>query len=203
MVDGARVRDLFETLLAGELVPFVSLWIVVGAIVVSGFDYAVVVQSATLLFYAVLVGIWTSLAPTAPLEEGGNYAQLEFLMISSAAVVVGFGIESALQQLSGRMYAVQALALAFLGSRLYVNAIGTSGFAEMFRLHRPSERYLVYLPCLVGLVLPAVAYQFGVETLFGYGLDTREAVGFVAAGGLLLGAVAYLAVEVVAPRAMR
>lgn len=200
MDDGHRLRNLVETLLAGELVPFVSLWIVVGAAVLSGFDYAVVVESATLLFYAVLVGVWTSLAPTGPLEEGGNYAQLEFLMISTAAVVVGLGVEAAVQQLSGRMYAVQALALAFLGSRLYVNALGTDGPVEMFRLHRPSERYLVYLPCLVGLVLPAVAYQLDVATLLGYALESREAAGLVAAGGLACGAAAYLAIEIVLPR---
>lgn len=202
MVDDARSRRLFETVLAGELVPFVSLWIVVGAVALSGFDYAVVLESATLLFYAVLVGVWTSLAPTDPLAEGGNYAQLEFLMISGAAVAVGFGLETAVQQVSGEMYAVQALALAFLGSRLYVNAIGTDGLGEMFRVHRPSERYLVYLPCLVGLVIPAAAHQLGVATILGYGLGTREAVGIVAGVSLLLGAAAYLSVEVLLPRAL-
>lgn len=197
---GRRGRTLVESVLAGELVPFISLWIVVGGLVISGFSYAVLVESATLLFYAVLVGVWISLAPTGPLEDGGNYAQLEFLMIATAAVVVGLGIEAGVEYLSGRMYAVQALALAFLGSRLYVNTLGTDDPLAMFRFDRPSERYLVYLPCLVGLLGPAIAYQLDVHTVQGIAIDTREGLALVGAVGLLIGGLAYLAIEVVLPQ---
>lgn len=195
-----RLREVLGAILEGDLVPFLSLWIIVVAAVASGFDYSILVESATLLFYAVLVGVWTSLAPTDPLEEGGNYAQLEFLMISTAAVVVGVGIEWTLGQLSGTMYAVQALALTFLGSRLYVNSLGTDSFVRMFRLHKPSERYLIYVPCLVGISIPILLYQLGFETPLGYSLQSPETVGLVAAAGLLLGGLAYGLVELAIPR---
>lgn len=200
MAERHRLRAVLETILAGEMVPFISIWIVVVGILLAGFDYAVVVESATLLFYAVLVGVWTSLAPTQPLEEGGNYAQLQFLMISVAAVVMGLGVEVGLALLGGQMYPIQALALAFLGSRLYVNALGTEGSVEMLRLHRRAERYLVYIPCLGGLLLPIVVYQAGVTALFGYGLASRQAAGIVGGAALLAGAVALVLVEGVWPR---
>lgn len=203
MGNEGRVRELLDTLLEGELVPFLSLWVVVGGLVVSGFDHDLILESSTLLFYAVLVGVWTSLAPTGPLQDGGNYAQLEFLLIATAAVVVGIGIEVVLGQVSGQMYAIQALALAVLGSRLYVNTLGGETVFDAFRLDRPSERYLVYLPSVVGVATPAVLFQLGYTAIAGYGLGTREAFGIVAALGLALGATGYVGMEVVGPYLMR
>lgn len=190
-----RIRRAIALAIEGEMVPFVSLWLIVGAVVITGFDYALLVEGATLMFYAVLVAVWTSLAATEPLQVGGTYAQFEFLVISTGAVVVGFGIEWSLAQLSGQLFAVQALAIVALVTRLYVNSLDGVSLERTVRWQDPVDRYLVYVPCLTALALPIVLHQLAVATLLGYQLQTPE--GLLAVGGLgvLLGGVLFLLLE--------
>lgn len=197
-----RLRRLLATVAEGELVPFLSLWLLVGAVVVTGFDYAIVVEWAPVLFYAVLVGIWTSLSPTDPLEEGGNYAQFEFLLVSSGALVLGAIVEWGLGLLSGvgTMFAVQALALTFLGSRLYVNSLGADAVDQLVRWDRLPERYLVYVPCVVAVFLPVLLWRLGVTAPLGRRLQSPEGVLLVAALAAGVGALALALDRAVAVR---
>lgn len=189
--DRKRVRELVAMAFEGEMVPFVSLCLIIAAVLFVGLDYSVLVEGATLMYYAVLVAIWTSIAPTDPLEGGGTYAQFEFLMISTGAVVVGYGIELTIQQLSGQLYAVQALALIVLGSRLYVNSLDGVSIQQTIRWHNPRDRYLFYAPCLVALTLPMALHWLPVGPLLGRPLETPEGLLVVAAASVVLGGALY------------
>lgn len=190
-----RLRTVLATAVEGEMVPLLSLWLLIGAIVLVGTDFTILARGTRLLFYAVLVGIWISIAPTEPLADGGNYAQFEFLMIVTGALVAGAGIEWVIAALSGTMHAIQALALIVLGSRLYVNSLSGSSLVNIVRWHNPTDRYVVYVPSVAALVLPVALHQGGVAGLFGYGLGTPEALFVLAAASVLLSAVTYLLIE--------
>jgi hypothetical protein len=190
-----RVRTALGTLIEGELLPFISLLVVTAAALTVGLDYEMVVNGIRLAFYAVLVAVWTSISPTEPLEDGGNYAQFEFLMLCTAALLVGFGVEHVLTLAAGSLYAIQAVGLIAVVSRLYVNSVGTSTLEGVLRLHSSSDRYLVYVPSALAMATPILWYRAGVEQVAGYALGSPQAFVLVGTASLAAGGLAYLVVD--------
>jgi len=142
-----------------ELVPAASAALFVLALLVSGFDYSYIEEGATLLFYAVIIQIWTSFNDIS-LDE--NY--FEFLLLSIGAVVIGSSVRYGVEQLSGEMLAIQSLAFAILISRLYVN--GKNG--KMIRWEDPIDRYVFYIPCGVAILLPVLLFQAEINPILGF-----------------------------------
>jgi hypothetical protein len=186
-----QIRNALGTLVEGDLLPFISLLVVTTAALTVGIDYETVVNGIRLAFYAVLVAVWTAVSPSEPLEDGGNYAQFEFLMLCTAALLVGFGAEHALSQAAGRLYAIQAVGLIGIVSRLYVNSVGTSTLRGVLRLHSPSDRYLVYVPALVAVLVPVAWHQAALGEPSGYALGSPASFLLVAVAGVAVGGVAY------------
>jgi hypothetical protein len=186
-----QVRTALGTLLEGELLPFISLLVVTTAALTVGINYETVVNGIRLAFYAVLVAVWTAVSPSEPLEDGGNYAQFEFLMLCTAALLVGFGAERALSQAAGSLYAIQAVGLIAVVSRLYVNSVGTSTLRDVLRLHSPSDRYLVYVPSLVAVLAPVAWHQAALGEPYGYALGSPASFVLVAAGSYAAGGLCY------------
>lgn len=142
-----------------ELVPAASAALFVLALLVSGFDYSYIEEGATLLFYAVIIQIWTSFNDIS-LDE--NY--FEFLLLSIGAVVIGSSVRYGVEQLSGEVFAIQSLAFAILISRLYVN--GKNG--KMIRWEDPIDRYVFYIPCGVAILLPVLLFQAEINPILGF-----------------------------------
>jgi hypothetical protein len=142
-----------------ELVPVTSAGLIGLALLVSGFDYTVIKEGATLLFYAVIIQIWTAFNDTS-LDE--NY--FEFLLLSVGAVVIGSSIRYGVEQFSGEMLAIQSVGFAILISRLYVN--DKSG--DMIRWEDPFDRYVFYIPCGVAILLPVLLFQLEINPILGF-----------------------------------
>ncbi len=141
-----------------ELVPVASILLLIGAVIVSGFDYALIKQGSTLVFYAVIIQIWTDFD-----SVDLTTSHIEFLLVSVGAVLAGHFIEQVVVFLSGDMLAVQSLALAILISRIYVNSHG----GEWLRWDDLVDRYVVYIPCTIALLLPIVLYHVDFNPVFG------------------------------------
>jgi len=142
-----------------ELVPLASVVLLILALIVSGFDYSLIKRGSTLLFYAVIVRIWTSARGSVIRES-----HIEFLLLSVGAVLVGYIIEWLVGQISGELLAIQAVALAILLSRFYVNSLN----GETFRWDDPVDRYVVYIPCGVALLLPVLLFHVEFNPILGY-----------------------------------
>jgi hypothetical protein len=149
----------------GELVPLISAGLVVVAAIVGGMDYNLIQRGSQLLFYAVLVQMWTTLESGSRI---GNPAYWEFLLNSAGAVAVGFTVEMLVAYLSGEVIAAQFLSLAILSSRVYVNRMRSSDIIEAFRWHDPIDRYVFLIPCSVAILLPILLYQIQINPILGY-----------------------------------
>lgn len=174
-----------------DLVPAASVILFLLALLVSGFDYTYIEEGATLLFYAVIIQIWTSFNDTS-LDE--NY--FEFLLLSVGAVVIGSSVRYGVEQLSGEMLAVQSLAFAILISRLYVN----SKNGEMIRWEDPIDRYVFYIPCGVAILLLVLLFQVEINPILGFNpnsLVRPSSQSFFSITGLciLVGATSYGRIE--------
>lgn len=146
-----------------DLVPIAFTGLLLISIVVSGFDYYIIKRASILFFYAVLVGIITS-------WDDGKYREshIEFLTLAVSSVIIGYWIEQVIVEFSGGMHAIQAVALALLISRFYINSL----HGAMFRWDDPVDRYVIYIPSAVALLLPVLIFQVEINPIFGYDPDS-------------------------------
>lgn len=155
-----------------KLVPALSVLLIFGAWLASGFSYWVLDQGMTLLFYAVLVRMWTELGPDEPLFFSRDWQFVEFILMATGAVVIGLTLREAASLVTGDLLAVQSLALSMLFGRWYINTRRASkiSFETVLRYDDPVDQRLVLVPSAATFLLPAVQYQTGVY-LFQF--DTR------------------------------
>lgn len=130
-----------------DLVPAASLVVIIFAFFTTGFDYYFIQTGATLLLYAVIVQIYTS-----PVINDIQESHLMFLFMSVNAVMSGYILEQTVRRMTGDMLAIQAIAIAILLSRFYVNW----NTGELFRWEDPIDRYIISIPCAVAVLLPMV-----------------------------------------------
>lgn len=174
-----------------DLVPLASVGILLAALIASGFDYYLIRRGSTLLFYAVIVRIWTSAGRKAYHES-----YIEFLLSAAGAVMAGYIIEQIVGHVSGEMIAIQAVALAILISRLYVNSL----HGEMFRWKDPVDRYVIYIPCAVALLLPVLLFHVEINPVLGYDPNSlltpsRDSFFTLVYLSVIAGAVVYGRIE--------
>lgn len=148
-----------DNLTQDELVPVASVVLLIGAVIVSGFDYTLIEQGSTLLFYAVIVQVWTDFD-----SIDLTTSHMEFLLVSVGAVMAGYYIEQVVVFLSGDLLAIQSLALAILISRIYLN----SQEGDLIRWDNLVDRYVVYIPCSLVIVLPVVLHQVDINPILGF-----------------------------------
>ena len=180
-----------------ELVPLISIGLVVLALFVAGFDYFYIKRGASLLFYAVLVQMWTTM------ESGSGRrspSHGEFMMTSAGAVVIGYMIELAVTHLSGEMIAAQSLALAIIVSRIYVNRLQEPSLRAALRWEHPIDRYVILIPCGVAILLPVFLHQFTVNPILGFDpnsitSETRDGFLTLVLVSILAGILVYGRIE--------
>lgn len=142
-----------------DLVPAASFVVILLAGFIAGFDYYFIQTGATLLLYAVIVQIYTS-----PAVNDARDSHVMFLFMSLSAVMFGYVIEQIINEATGDMLAIQAIAIAVLLSRFYVNW----NAGEMFRWEDPIDRYVIYIPCAVAILLPVLLNYVVINPILGF-----------------------------------
>lgn len=157
----------------GKLVPALSILLIFGAWLASGFSYWALDEAVTLLFYAVLVRAWTEFSPDEPMFVSRDWQFVEFIMTAAGAVIIGFVFREAATYVTGDLLAVQSLALSLLLARWYINArrASTISVKTVLRYKDPVDQRLVLVPSACSFLLPVVQYQTGVYL---YDFDTRS-----------------------------
>lgn len=156
-----------------KLVPTISLLLIFGAWLASGFSYWVIDEAMTLLFYAVLVRMWTELGPDEPVFLSRDWRFAEFILMATGAVIIGFTFREAATWITGDLLAVQSLALSVLFGRWYINARQANeiSFNAILRYSDPVDQRLVLLPAACSFLLPMIQYQTG---FYLFEFDTRS-----------------------------
>jgi hypothetical protein len=192
-----RVEEVQDEIDDADLVPLISSGLIILALFASGLDYYYIRRGASLLFYAVLVQMWTII------ESGsrrGAPSYWEFLITSAGAVIVGYGVELIVEHLSGEMIAAQSLALAIVVSRLYVNRLRSESLKEALQWENPIDRYVILIPCSVAILLPIVLFQVTINPILGFDPnavtnETRDAFLTLVLISILTGVLLYGRIE--------
>lgn len=194
-------EQMKEYLQTDEAIPTISaILIALLFILFSEMGYLLIEMGTMLLFYAVLVRMWTAMTPSDSDLLRGDFSHGIFLIISAGAVAMGIMIEQWIGSLSGSVLPAQFLALAVLVSRIYLNFRSTNDFLEAILWKNVYERYVVLIPCLFVILFPIVIHQFEISSLLivdarFFVARTTEAFIYLTALGLSLGAVFYLYFE--------
>lgn len=193
-----QVKEFLET---DEAIPAISaLLILLLFIFFSEMGYLLIEMGTMLLFYAVLVRMWTAMTPSDSDLLQGEFSHAIFLFISAGAVSMGIMIEQGIESLSGSVLPAQFLALAILVSRVYLNFRSTNDFLEAVLWKNLYERYVILIPCLFVILFPVVIHQLEITTLLIVDAQffvsrTTESFIYLTALGLSLGTVFYLYFE--------
>jgi len=193
-----QLRELLET---DEAIPIISaLLIFFLYFVFSEMGYFLIEMGTMLLFYAILVRMWTAMTPNDSDLLQGDFSHGIFLLISAGAVSIGFMIEQGIESLSGNVLPAQFLALAILVSRVYLNFRSTNDFLKAVLWKNLYERYVILIPCLFVILFPIMIHQFEISSLLLVDSDffvsrTTESFIYLTTLGLSLGVVFYLYFE--------
>lgn len=139
-----------------QLVIIVSLGLILLSLLFREFNYRTLSDSVTLLFYAVVVQIWTEFTGDDPVFVNRDWQFIEFIISGIGAVIVGYLILTSIEQATGDIVAVQSLALIAIISRAYSNLkhSNTLTLKEALQYQDPVDRYLVLVPALVAFCFP-------------------------------------------------
>lgn len=190
-----------EFLQTDEAVPIISLLLILTLFIFFSEARYFLIETATmLLFYAVLVRMWTVMTPDDSELLNGPFSHGFFLVISAGAVVIGIIIEEWLIWVSGSVLPAQFLALAVLLSRIYLNLQASNKYRGPFLWENKYERYVILIPCLVVVLFPVAVYQLGISDLVlvsanYFTAQTTNAFISLTALGLLIGLASYYYVE--------
>lgn len=193
-----QVKEYLQT---DEAIPTISaILIFLLFTLFSEMGYLLIEMGTVLLFYAVLVRMWTAMTPSDSDLLKGDFSHGIFLFISAGAVSMGIMIEQLIESLSGSVLPAQFLALAVLVSRIYLNFRSTNDFLDTILWRNVYERYVILIPCLFVILFPIMIYQLNISRLLIVDIGffvarTTEAFIYLTALGLGLGAVFYLYFE--------
>lgn len=197
----SRWEELVELLETDEAIPTVSaIFILLLFFLFSDLGYRLVETVTMLLFYAVLVRIWTEMMPNRSELLHGPGSHLVFLFVSAGAVAMGIMLEHWVASLSGTVLPAQFLALAVLISRVYIRSIGTNKPRAAVLLEDLHDRYVILIPCLFVILFPVMVHQFEISNLIIVQADilvsqTTESFLYLTSLGIGVGAVAYVYFE--------
>lgn len=183
-----------------KLIPLLSILFIFVASVLSDLNYRFIEQATTLLFYAVLVQMWTEAAPNIEELLDGPFSHLLFLFISVGAVSLGFIIEGFIQGISGVILPAQLVALTIVVSRVYLKMEQSDRLLDIALWKNKIDRYVVLIPCLFVIFVPVAIYQFKlsgflfVDTRYFVAQTTSSFVNLIIIG-LLMGVLSYLYIE--------
>jgi len=174
----------------GDWIPVISLGVVVVAWLFFEASYYWISQAMTLLFYAVLIQMWTELAPDEPVLFSRDGRFIEFLWMAVAAVVIGRVIRTGVESFTGEILAIQSLAMSVLIARWYINLKNESKLSlrDLFRYRDPIDQYLVNVPCTVAFFVPAVQYWLSLH-LFSF--DTTQGFFGLIIASIFTGLLTY------------
>ncbi|MCU4753411.1 hypothetical protein OB919_15715 [Halobacteria archaeon AArc-curdl1] len=193
-----RLKAFFET---DEAIPTVSaLLIALLFVFFYEMGYRLIEMGTMLLFYAVLVRMWTAMTPSDSDLLQGPFSHGFFLFISLGAVAMGLMIEQWIASISGSILPAQFLALAVLVSRVYLNFRDSRNFLEAVLWENLYERYVVLIPCLFVILVPILIHQLEISTLLFFDirfLVSHSTTSFLSLSslGLGLGVVIYFYIE--------
>ena len=196
-----QADSLIKFLQSEEAVPVISaVLIVLLVLLFSDLGYRLIEMTTTLLFYAVLVRMWTAMTPSDSELLRGPFAHPMFLFISTGAVAMGIMIEQWITSLSGSVLPAQFLALAVLVSKMYLKFRESGDLRETLLWTDKQGRYVILIPCLVVLFLPVAVYQYGITSFLvvDSGLfvsRTTDAFLFLNLLGIGVGTLLYLVIE--------
>lgn len=188
-MDVGQVQQKLKDLEDDEVIPAISAILIVLVLFTSDFSYYYIDLGMTLLFYAVLVRIWTEMGASSSMSSHRDLAYLNFLLMSVGAVAGGFMIRQGAQYLTGELLAAQSLALSVVISRFYINLQDKklSSLGDIIRYKGPVDQYLILVPSTISFGLPALVYQTG---SYGYYRTTSQFIALVVFS-LFVGAVLY------------
>lgn len=149
-----RLKEFLET---DEAIPTVSaLLIALLFFIFYDMGYRLIEMGTMLLFYAVLVRMWTAMTPSDSELLQGPFSHSVFLFISLGAVAMGLMIEQTIESIAGTILPAQFLALAVMVSRIYLNIRDPGDLLEIVLWENLYERYVVLIPCLFVILFPIV-----------------------------------------------
>ncbi|ELZ17519.1 hypothetical protein [Natrinema limicola] len=182
-------RKPFQDLSNEEWIPVISIGLILVVFVISGLRYYFIDQAMTLLFYAVLVQIWTQVGGDLPLLPDRNLAYISFIITSIGAVSIGITMEWVASWITGDLIAAQSLALAVVISRIYINMrdSNASSPTDILRYREPVDRYLILIPCSATFLIPVIFYHLGIY----YPLETRTRFFGLIVWSLMIGIFLY------------
>jgi len=187
---GNKKRDEPTEWSRSDWIPVISLGVVIIAWLFSEFSYYWISQAMTLLFYAVLIQMWTELAPDEPVLFSRDGRFIEFILMAIGAVIMGRTIRTGVESFTGEILAIQSLAMSVLLARWYINLKDGSGLSlrDICRYRDPIDQYLVNVPCTVAFFAPAVQYWLSLH-LFNF--DTTQGFFGLIIASIFAGLLVY------------
>ena len=150
------IDEVVEFFQSDEAVPAISVIFIVLLGFVSDIDYFLIETGTMLIFYAVLVRMWTAMSPDDSELLRGDFSHLLFLLMSAGAVSIGIMIEEWLNSLSGSLLPAQFLALSVIISRVYLHIRDSASMKRILLLDTAHDRYVVLVPWSVVFILPLI-----------------------------------------------
>ena len=195
-----KINQTVEFLKSDEAIPIISGALIVLLLFFSDLTYRLVETVTMLLFYAVLVRMWTALTPSDSELLRSDFSHVWFLLMSAGAVSMGIFIQRGLESMTGTVLPAQFLALSILVSRVYLYIRDASDLERILLLETAHDRYVVLVPCAFVILFSIFVDWVEISNILfidfsWFVAQTTSAFLNLTALGIILGFVSYLYFE--------